>query len=141
MCTTVWAHREGVPVCLCACVRAYLGISPGASDCSVCRPCWICMRACMARGLVITESASGFCICHHTQWFHQQPITTRSSVCSATKTLCNTSLKAITSSYPSMYLMHCINQCGCCCSCGFYLLQEDGHMGPELFLQLRISGK
>ena len=22
MCTTVWAHREGVPVCLCACVRA-----------------------------------------------------------------------------------------------------------------------
>lgn len=43
--------------------EAYLGMRPGASVCSVCRPCWICMRACIARGLVITERASGFCIC------------------------------------------------------------------------------
>lgn len=41
---------------------AYLGIRPGASVCSVWRPCWICIRACMARGLVMTDSASGFCI-------------------------------------------------------------------------------
>ena len=40
-----------------------LGIRPGASVCSVCSPCWICIRACMALGLVITDKASGFCIC------------------------------------------------------------------------------
>ena len=46
----------------CAC----LGMRPGASVCSVCRPCWICIRACMARGLVITDRASGFCIFNQT---------------------------------------------------------------------------
>lgn len=40
-----------------------LGMRPGASACKVCRPCWICMRACMALGLVSTDWASGFCIC------------------------------------------------------------------------------
>lgn len=40
----------------------YLGTSPGASVCRVCRPCWICKSACMARGLVRTERDSGFCI-------------------------------------------------------------------------------
>ncbi len=48
-------------------MRAYLGMRPGASVCSVCRPCWICIRACMARGLVITDRASGFCICNRTE--------------------------------------------------------------------------
>lgn len=40
----------------------HLGISPGASVCKVCNPCWICSSACMARGLVRMESDSGFCI-------------------------------------------------------------------------------
>lgn len=43
-------------------VPPYLGTSPGASVCKVCRPCWICSRACMARGLVRTDRDSGFCI-------------------------------------------------------------------------------
>lgn len=49
-------------------VRANLGMRPGASVCSVCKPCWICIRACMARGLVMTDRASGFCICNQTEW-------------------------------------------------------------------------
>lgn len=52
--------------CECICMRANLGMRPGASVCSVCKPCWICIRACMARGLVITDMASGFCICIQT---------------------------------------------------------------------------
>lgn len=38
-------------------------MNPGTSASKVRRPCWICMRACMALGLVSMDSVSGFCIC------------------------------------------------------------------------------
>ncbi len=38
-------------------------MNPGASVSKVRRPCWICMRACMALGLVSMDSVCGFCIC------------------------------------------------------------------------------
>lgn len=57
----------GAGASLPACAHPHLGTSPGASVCRVCSPCWICSSACMARGLVRTESDSGFCICRETR--------------------------------------------------------------------------
>lgn len=42
-------------------------MNPGTSSCKVCRPCWICMRACMALGLDSMDMVSGFCICKDKQ--------------------------------------------------------------------------
>ena len=45
---------------------------PGASDCNVCMPCWICMMASRARGLLTVACTSGLLSCPTTDNYYYQ---------------------------------------------------------------------
>lgn len=54
---------------------------PGASDCNVCMPCWICMMASRARGLLTVACTSGLLSCPTTDnYYYQQNIKYKNTV-------------------------------------------------------------
>ena len=87
----------------------------------------------MARGLVITESASGFCICPR----HSDP----SPASHSPKDPLQRILKSLHRRFDIHVLAAMCQSVWMSLQLCIYLLQEDGHMRPELFLQLGISGE